>query len=439
MMDDMFEDCFNQFVVDATCEAKNQHGSYNGATPMQWFVGRSRHPLVGTSEASPSLMPGSEFEEHLIRKTRAAQEFHAADAKNILKMASRARARVLQDVQAGQLVYYFRRGKRKDEAGYRGPAKIIAVERGEGESVQVAWLSHSGTLIRAAPEHLRMATPLETRSVDALENLGFSPDHIGSRYVDLGEAPTAAEQRQADYMQVDEPPPPEPGMSSDSGARSSGQNAPQVAHQPPPAPRQEPDAERTPEERDSGQRSEQGSDSSGDESMASSAPLATPPAQPEPEALPTPSSAPSPIQAPPPTGTDLNSGMSSEVQQAPARGSSGILSWETLHPRPPRPPPSSTAQRLYRDGPERDRSRSPRGDARTTASGSNANDVYFAHLTDLGRKKDGYLPTFTYAPGSKKASQVRGKAWDNMTFEAEVDVYEDDLIYFLPLRLRQPM
>ena len=55
MLDDGFEDCSNQFVVDATCEAKNQHGSYNGATPMQWFVGRSRHPLVGTSEASPSL------------------------------------------------------------------------------------------------------------------------------------------------------------------------------------------------------------------------------------------------------------------------------------------------------------------------------------------------------------------------------------------------
>ena len=81
MLDDMFEDVSNQAVVDATCEAKNQHGSYSGATPKQWFVGRSRHPLFGTSEASPSLVPGSEFEEHLIRKTRAAQEFHAADAK----------------------------------------------------------------------------------------------------------------------------------------------------------------------------------------------------------------------------------------------------------------------------------------------------------------------------------------------------------------------
>ena len=128
MLDDMFEDASNQAIVDTTCEAKNQHGSYNGATPSQWFVGRTRHPLCGTSEASPSLSPGSEFEEHLIRKTRAAQEFHAADAKNILKMASKARSRTLQEVQAGQLVRYYRRGQRKDQAGHKGPAKVIAVE-----------------------------------------------------------------------------------------------------------------------------------------------------------------------------------------------------------------------------------------------------------------------------------------------------------------------
>ena len=33
----------------------------------------------------------------------------------------------------------------------------------------VAWLSHGGTLIRAAPEHLRMATSLETRTYDILQ------------------------------------------------------------------------------------------------------------------------------------------------------------------------------------------------------------------------------------------------------------------------------
>ena len=181
-MDDTFEGATNQSIVDATCEAKNQHGSYNDTSPSQWFVGRSRHPLVGTADASPSLTLGSEFEQHLLRRTRAAQEFHAADAKNILKMAGRARARVLPEVHAGQLVYYFRRGKKKEDRGYRGPAKIIAVEKGEGAAPIIAWLSHGGTLIRAAPEHLRMATSLETRTYDILADMGsITADMVGSK------------------------------------------------------------------------------------------------------------------------------------------------------------------------------------------------------------------------------------------------------------------
>ena len=36
----------------------------------------------------------------------------------------------------------------------------------------VAWLSHAGTLIRAAPAHLRMATSLETRTYDILADSG---------------------------------------------------------------------------------------------------------------------------------------------------------------------------------------------------------------------------------------------------------------------------
>ena len=75
------------------------------------------------------ITKGSAFEEHLTRRTVAAQQFHAADAKNILHMAARARSRVISEVQAGQLVYYFRRGKKKSDQGYKGPAKVIAVEK----------------------------------------------------------------------------------------------------------------------------------------------------------------------------------------------------------------------------------------------------------------------------------------------------------------------
>ena len=47
----------------------------------------------------------------------------------------------------------------------------------------VAWLSHAGTLIRVALEHLRMATPLETRTFDVLADAGLmkSKDMAGLR------------------------------------------------------------------------------------------------------------------------------------------------------------------------------------------------------------------------------------------------------------------
>ena len=113
MLEDVFEGADNQTFVDNVCEAKNRNGSYNGTSPSQWLLGRSRHPLIDTTEASPMITSGSAFEEHLARKTVAAQQFHAADAKHILHMAARARSRVISEVQAGQLVYYFRRGKKK--------------------------------------------------------------------------------------------------------------------------------------------------------------------------------------------------------------------------------------------------------------------------------------------------------------------------------------
>ena len=73
----------------------------------------------------------------------------------------------------------------------------------------VAWLSHAGTLIRAAPEHLRMATSLETRTYDMLSETGLlsSQNMAGSRYVDLGAIPTPVEERTATHMQFDDPPP----------------------------------------------------------------------------------------------------------------------------------------------------------------------------------------------------------------------------------------
>ena len=150
MLEDSFEGADNQTIVDSVCEAKNRNVTYNGTSPSQWLLGRNRHPLIDTSEASPMITKGSAFEEHLTRRTVAAQQFHAADAKNILHMAARARSRVISEVQAGQLVYYFRRGKKKADQGYKGPAKVIAVEKGpkrrtHGRLVKPCWRLDQGS------------------------------------------------------------------------------------------------------------------------------------------------------------------------------------------------------------------------------------------------------------------------------------------------------
>ena len=53
LLEDLFEGATCQSVVDQTCEAKNRNGSYNGTSPSQWLLGKTRNPLVDTSEASP--------------------------------------------------------------------------------------------------------------------------------------------------------------------------------------------------------------------------------------------------------------------------------------------------------------------------------------------------------------------------------------------------
>ena len=88
----------------------------------------------------------------------------------------------------------------------------------------VAWLSHAGTLIRAAPAHLRMATSLETRTYDILADSGVINHNnmAGSRYIDLGEVPTAAEERSAQHMHIDEPPPRDGPIEARSSAPYTG-------------------------------------------------------------------------------------------------------------------------------------------------------------------------------------------------------------------------
>ena len=237
----------------------------------------------------------------------------------------------------------------------------------------VAWLSHAGTLIRAAPEHLRMATSLETRTYDILQEASLlnQKDMTGSRYVDLGAIPTAAEERTATHMQVDELPPMDVSESppQQPGAASGSQRP-----DPRTRAREEPDGEQPPDR----STPEDSSDSSSDSSSTSSS-------DEEPEPQRTPPTRQNTPQPPQPQPTQPQQQSNTTTNQ---RG----LGLPSGPPRQLSQPPRPTTTTESR---ARERSRSPRAVHLRTlhvenlkaSQGENANDVYFAQLTKKGRRR----------------------------------------------------
>ena len=237
----------------------------------------------------------------------------------------------------------------------------------------VAWLSHDGTLIRAAPEHLRTATSLETRTYDILQEASLlnQKDLTGSRYVDLGAIPTAAEERTATHMQVDEPPPMDVSESSpQQPGTSSGAQRPD----PRTRAREEPDGERPPDR----STPEDSSDSSSDSSSTSSSDE-----EPEPQRTP-----PTRQNTPQPTQSQPSPPQQQPTTTADQRGP-GLSSGPRRELSRPSQPTTTT------ESGARDRSRSPRAVHLKTlhvenlkaSQGENANDVYFAQLTKKGKKR----------------------------------------------------
>ena len=315
---------------------------------------------------------------------------------------------------------------------------IIAVEKGEENKSVVAWLSHGGTLIRAAPEHLRMVTSLETRTFDLLADMGSTSSTLnGQKYIDLGEIPTTAEERGSLHMQFDEPPPDDLGMSSGSG--------------PPPSPpaertltRDELDAEGTPQAaacRTSASPSSSSAASSAASSESESSPnwcasLFPPVAgrsldpgmssgsqdQPRPEGQETTRSR---SRTPPREARSESETCPSEVRpESETRPSEVRPTSETrrrevrpgseTHPREVRPESETRPREVRPESETRLGEVRPASDLRPLRSnqGQNANDVYFAQLADTPREAEYYLPNFTFTQDSKRASQIRGNQWE---------------------------
>ena len=112
-------------------------------------------------------------------------------------MALRAKERNIVEPATGQIVYFYRRGKGAKPIGYRGPARVVLVVKGNDERrvPTVVWLTYGGQLIRAAPEHLRSASSLECRIEDLMRGQTVNPGQVIrglrtgglSRFIDLGD------------------------------------------------------------------------------------------------------------------------------------------------------------------------------------------------------------------------------------------------------------
>ena len=64
---------------------------------------------------------------------------------------------------------------------------------------------------------------------------------------------------------------------------------------------------------------------------------------------------------------------------------------------------------------------------KSSQQGQHANDVYFAQLIENQQKGKDYVPVFSHADGSKKASRIKGNKCDDTMFEMSVDVYGNDI------------
>ena len=85
-LDDLYAELEPEYILYKACGSKNVNGSYGGYAPIQWLHGTKKHPLIDSEEAPPSLQAGTEFEEHVMRRAVAAQAFHEAEAKTMLRL-----------------------------------------------------------------------------------------------------------------------------------------------------------------------------------------------------------------------------------------------------------------------------------------------------------------------------------------------------------------
>eukprot|EP00435_Cladocopium_sp_Y103_P033679 s671_g8.t1 len=151
-------------IVNMTC---NRLMNKSGYSPIQRVLGYS--PRVpgglltgGANDLATMSRCGGDLQMQRAQEIRlaAAKAFHEADSEQALKNALHGGHRQRRDFEVGQLVYFWRKGTdgpKKNRPGFwRGPCRVILTS-----PPNVVWVNFRGFIVKAAPEHLRLASEEE--------------------------------------------------------------------------------------------------------------------------------------------------------------------------------------------------------------------------------------------------------------------------------------
>ena len=160
-------------VLNLSLSAKNNMHNIRGYSPNQWAFGQNDSPISsflsqGDHPPTESARGYEDFESALQRETSARKHFLEIDARRRVQRALRAQGRPLREFSSGDLVYYYRRGRKEGSrygGHWYGPARVLCHEKtGDGEVN--GGPGSTGKMLRCSPEQLRAVTE-DLRRLDA--------------------------------------------------------------------------------------------------------------------------------------------------------------------------------------------------------------------------------------------------------------------------------
>ena len=159
-------------LVDVACMVRNRLLLRAGYSPIQRVIGYSpRLPgglLSGGDHdhmAADLIRIGDQGAVRAMKMRKAAAiAFHEADCDQALRAAALGGPRRFQNFEVGQAVYFWRRGagthKKTRDSYWHGPGRVLMTDL-----PNAVWISFHGTLVKAAPERVRHATPEEDLTI----------------------------------------------------------------------------------------------------------------------------------------------------------------------------------------------------------------------------------------------------------------------------------